>query len=271
MYSQVNMKIKTKRKYKEVLTKKKPEKSLLLTLKERAGRSKSGRITVRHRGGGAKRRYRIIDWSQEKIDIPAKVIALEYDPYRTGFIALLEYEDGEKRYILAPQGLKVGDEVLISEKGEIKIGNRMRLKNIPPGTMVYNIELEPGKGGRLMRSAGAAAKVLAHEGGFTHLRFPSTEIRKVRAECFASIGQVSKPWHRFIKDRKAGDTRHKRRRPQVRGSAMNPVDHPHGGGEGKTPIGLPYPKTPWGKPARGVKTRKKKKSDKYIIQRRKKK
>lgn len=262
----------TKRKYKKVLTKKKPEKRLLLTLKKRAGRSRSGRITIRHRGGGAKRRFRIIDWGQQKINIPAKVIALEYDPYRTGFIALLQYEDGEKRYILAPQGLKVGDEVLISEKAEAKIGNRMKLKNIPSGNMVYNIELEPGGGGKMVRSAGAGAKVLAHEGGFSHLKMPSTEIRKVRSECFATVGQVSKSWHRFIKHRKAGDIRHKRRRPQVRGSAMNPVDHPHGhGGGGKTSIGLPHPKTPWGKIARGGKTRKRKSTQKYIIKRREKK
>lgn len=265
--------MKTKRKYKKVLTKKKPEKRLLLTLKKRAGRSRSGRITIRHRGGGAKRRFRIIDWGQQKINIPAKVVALEYDPYRTGFIALLQYEDGEKRYILAPQDLKVGDEVLISEKAEVKPGNRMKLKNIPSGTMVYNIELQPGGGGKMVRSAGAGAKVLAHEGGFSHLKMPSTEIRKVRSECFATVGQVSKSWHRFIKHRKAGDIRHKRRRPQVRGSAMNPVDHPHGhgGGEGKTSIGLPHPKTPWGKIARGVKTRKRKSTQKYIIKRRKKK
>ena len=263
----------TKRKYKKVLTKKKPEKRLLLTLKKRAGRSRSGRITIRHRGGGAKRRYRIIDWGQQKIDIPAKVVALEYDPYRTGFIALLQYEDGEKRYTLASQDLKVGDEVLISEKAEAKIGNRMKLKNIPSGTMVCNIELEPGRGGKMVRSAGAGAKVLAHEGGFSHLKMPSTEIRKVRSECFATVGQVSKSWHRFIKHRKAGDIRHKRRRPQVRGTAMNPVDHPHGhgGGEGKTSIGLPHPKTPWGKIARGGKTRKRKSTQKYIIKRREKK
>jgi len=263
----------TKRKYKKVLTKKKPEKRLLLTLKKRAGRSRSGRITIRHRGGGAKRRYRIIDWGQQKIDIPAKIVAIEYDPYRTGFIALLQYEDGEKRYTLAPQGLKVGDEVLISEKAEAKTGNRMKLKNIPSGTMVYNIELESGRGGKIVRSAGAGAKVLAHEGGFSHLKMPSTEIRKVRSECFATVGQVSKSWHRFIKHRKAGDIRHKRRRPQVRGTAMNPVDHPHGhgGGEGKTSIGLPHPKTPWGKIARGGKTRKRKSTQKYIIKRREKK
>lgn len=260
----------TQRQYKKVLTKKKPEKKLLLALKKRAGRARSGRITIRHRGGGAKRLYRLIDWGQEKIDVPAKVISLEYDPYRTGFIALLEYQDGQKKYILAPQDLKIGQELIISEKAPIKPGNRVRLKNIPSGTMVYNIEIQPGKGGKIVRSAGTGAKVLALEGGYSHLKMPSGETRKVREECFASIGQVSKPWHRFIKDRKAGTTRHKRRRPQVRGSAMNPRDHPHGGGEGKTPIGLPHPKTPWGKIARGGKTRKRKWTDKYIIERRKK-
>lgn len=267
------MKKPSKRGYKQVLTKKRPERSLLLSFKKRAGRATSGRITVRHRGGGAKRLYRVLDWGQQKINVPAKVIALEYDPYRTGFIALLEYEDGEKRYVLAPQDLKTGDEILMSEQGEIKVGNRMRVGNIPPGTLVYNIELEPDRGGKIVRSAGASAKILAHEGGFTHLRLPSSELRKLKSNCFATIGQVSKPWHRFIKDKKAGDTRHKRRRPQVRGSAMNAYDHPHGhgGGEGKTPIGLPHQKTPWGKTARGVKTRRRKSTNKYIIERRKKK
>ena len=257
---------------KKILTKKEPEKRLLLALKKRAGRAKSGRITVRHRGGGAKRLYRIIDFSQGKIDIPAKVIALEYDPYRTGYIALLEYDDGEKRYILAPQDLKVGDQIIISEKAEIKPGNRMKLKNIPPGTLIYNIEIIPGKGGKLARGAGTAAKVLAIEGGYTHLEMPSKEIRKISEECFASIGGVSRPEHRFRILGKAGRVRHLRRRPVVRGSAMNPYDHPHGGqGGGKRPIGLKHPKTPWGKTARGVKTRKRKQTDKYIIQRRIKK
>lgn len=257
---------------KKILTKKEPEKRLLLALKKRAGRAKSGRITIRHRGGGAKRLYRIIDFGQEKIDIPAKIIALEYDPYRTGFIALLEYDDGEKRYILAPQDLKVGDPIIISEKAEIKPGNRMKLKNIPPGSLVYNIEILPGKGGKLVRGAGTAAKVLAREGGYIHLEMPSKEIRKISEECFASIGSVSRSEHRFRVLGKAGRVRHLRRRPVVRGSAMNPCDHPHGGaGGGKRPIGLKHPKTPWGKPARGVKTRKRKQTDKYIIQRRQKK
>jgi len=240
-------------------------------LKKRAGRGVSGRITVRHRGRGVKRLYRIIDFGQEKLGISAKVIALEYDPYRTAYLVLVEYQDGDRRYILAPYQLNVGDEIICNEAAEIKIGNRMKLKNIPVGTQVYNIELEPGKGGKMARSAGSTAKVLAREAGLTHLAMPSGEIRKVPQECFASIGQVSRPEHRFITIGKAGRVRLKGRRPQVRGTAMNPCDHPHGGGEGKTPIGLKYPKTPWGKPALGVKTRKKKWTDKYIVKRRSKK
>ncbi len=255
----------------KILTKKKPEKRLLLSLKKKAGRNNSGRITVRHRGGGVKRLYRIIDFGQEKMDIPAKVIALEYDPYRTAFIALLEYEDGERRYRLAAQDMKVGDEVICSEKAEIKIGNRMKLKNIPVGTLVYNVELYPGKGGSVVRAAGTSAKVLAHEEKCVNLEMPSTEIRSFWGECFATIGSVSHPEWRYEIIGKAGRRRLKGWRPTVRGSAMNPVDHPHGGGEGRAPIGLRYPKTPWGKHALGVKTRKKKASDKYILQRRKKK
>ena len=256
----------------KILTKKKPEKRLLLSLKKKAGRNSSGRITVRHRGGGAKRLYRIVDFGQEKIDKKAKVIALEYDPYRTAFLILLEYEDGDKRYRIAPFDLKVGDEVICSEKNEIKKGNRMKIKNILVGTIVYNIELEPGRGGKIVRAAGAGAKVLAHEGKYTNLQMPSSEIRKVLQECYATIGTVSYPEWRYVKVGKAGRSRLKGRRPTVRGSAMNPVDHPHGGGEGKAPIGLKYPKTPWGKHALGVKTRKKKKwTNKYVIKRRKKK
>jgi len=251
-----------------ILTKKEPEKKLLITLKQRAGRSRFGRITVRHKGGGVKKLYRIVDFGQEKMGISAKVIALEYDPYRFAFIALVQYRDGEKRYILAPKDLKIGDEIINSEKTEIRPGNRMKLKNIPVGTLVYNIEIEPGKGGKLVRGAGTAAKVIAQESGYTHLEMPSLEIRKVREECFASIGQVSFPEHRFIKIGKAGRARLKGKRPTVRGSAMIPVAHPHGGGKGKAPIGLKYPKTPWGKPALGVKTRKKKWTDKFIIKRR---
>jgi len=253
---------------KKLLTKKEPEKRLLLALKRRAGRGVSGRITVRHRGGGVKRLYRIIDFGQEKLGIPGKIIALEYDPYRTGFLALVEYQDGQKRYILAPKDLKVGDKIICAEKTEIQIGNRTKLENIPVGTQVYNIELEPGKGGKMVRGAGTSAKVLAQEALFTHLEMPSGEIRKVSQKCFASIGQISHPEKRFEIIGKAGRRRLKGWRPTVRGTAMNPPDHPHGGGEGKTPIGLKYPKTPWGKPARGVKTRKKKWTDKLIIKRR---
>ena len=253
------------------LNKKKPEKGLISALKKRGGRNLQGRITIRHRGGGAKRMYRHIDFSQEKINIPAKVVALEYDPNRSAFIALLEYEDKDKRYILAPQGLKVNDTVVISEKGEFKPGNRMKLKNIPIGTLVYNIEFEPNKGGLIVKGAGTTARVLAQEGGYTHLVLPSSEIRKVSMECFASIGMVSNPEYKYVKIGKAGRSRYKDRRPHVRGSAMNPVDHPHGGGEGRTGIGMKHPKTPWGKPALGVKTRKRKWTDKLIITRRKKK
>jgi len=256
---------------KNILAKKEPEKRLLLALKKKAGRGATGRITIRHRGGGVKRLYRIVDFGEEKLGIPAKIIALEYDPNRNAILALAEYRDGEKRYILAPHGLKVGDEIICKEEAEIKIGNRMKLKNIPVGTQVYNVELEPGKRGKLVRSAGSTAKVAAQEENFTHLEIPSGEIRKIFQECFASIGQVSRPEYRFIDIGKAGRRRLKGWRPAVRGTAMNPCDHPHGGGEGKTPIGLKYPKTPWGKPARGVKTRKKKWTDKLIIQRRQKK
>lgn len=253
----------------KLLTKKEPEKRLLLSLRQNAGRNSSGKITVRHRGGGVKRLYRIVDFGQEKLGIPAKIIALEYDPYRTGFLALAEYQDKEKRYFLAPKDLKVGDEIICSESADLKIGNRLALKNIPVGTQVFNIELEPGRGGRLVRGAGSSAIVLAQEAAFVHLQLPSKEVRKVSGKCFATIGQVSRPEHRFENLGKAGRRRHKGWRPTVRGSAMNPPDHPHGGGEGKTPIGLKYPKTPWGKPARGVKTRKKKWTDKFIIKRRK--
>jgi len=254
-----------------LITKKKPEKNLLLALKKRAGRSRNGRITVRHQGGGVKKLYRIIDFGEEMLNIPAKVIAIEYDPYRTAFICLLEYPDKSRKYQLLAHNLKVGDEIICAEKAELKTGNRMKLKNIPVGTAVYNIELEPNRGGKLVRSAGSSAKVLAQEGGYTHLVFPSSEVRKVPFECFASIGQVSFPEHKFVNIGKAGNARRKGTRPSVRGSAMNPCDHPHGGGEGRTSIGLKHPKTPWGKIAMGVKTRGKKWTQKYIIQRRKKK
>jgi len=254
---------------KKILTKKKPEKRLLLPLKKTGGRNVSGKITVRHRGGGAKRMYRIVDFGQEKLGVRGKIIALEYDPNRTAFIALVEYQDGEKRYILAADGMKVGDEIICGEKTEVKLGSRMKLKYIPIGTEVYNIELEPGRGGRLVRSAGTSAKVVAQEGKYTLLEMPSKEIRKILSECFASIGHVSHPEHRFEELGKAGKKRLRGWRPTVRGSAMNPCDHPHGGGEGRAPIGLKHPKTPWGKPALGVKTRKKKWTDKLIIKKRK--
>ena len=255
-------------KYK-LLTKKEPEKKLLLRLKSRAGRGYLGRITVRHRGGGVKKLYRIVDFGQTNMGKKAKVLALEYDPYRTAFLMLLEYDGGEKSYQLAPHGIKIGDEILCEEALEIKLGNRMKLKNIPVGTMVYNVELFPGKGGQMAKGAGTSAKVLAKEGKYTQLEMPSGEVRKILQDCFASIGQVSHPEKRFERVRKAGLSRLKGRRPTVRGSAMNPVDHPHGGGEGRTPIGLRYPKTPWGKHALGVKTRKRNWTDKYIIKRRK--
>jgi len=257
------------------LTRKGPEKSLLKYIKRDVGRGSSGRITVRHKGGGVKKLYRVIEFAQTKIDSLAKVIALEYDPNRTAFIALIEYKTGEKQYIIAPQGLKVGQEIIFSEslpKGHILTpGNRVKLKNIPVGTAVYNVELEPGKGGKIVRSAGSSAQVLAHDGDYINLKMPSGEIRRFSGECFASIGIVSNPENRFYRIGKAGKSRLKGRRPHVRGSAMNPVDHPHGGGEGRQPIGLKNPKTPWGKPALGVKTRNTKKwSNKLIIQRRKK-
>ena len=259
-----------KKKFKKIFTKKKPEKGLLLTLKRRAGRARDGKITVRHKGGGVKKRYRLVDFGQEKNNMSAKVTAIEYDPYRTSFLILLEYKDGKKRYRLAPDKIKIGQEVICSEKTEIKIGNRMRLKNIPIGVIVYNIELVPGKGGKIVRSAGTGAKILAHEGKFANIEMPSGEIRRISINCYATVGMVSYPEWRYEIIGKAGRSRLKGKRPGVRGSAMSPVDHPHGGGEGRTSIGLKHPKTPWGKPARGVRTRKNKKTDKYIIKRRKK-
>ena len=253
---------------KKILSKKEPEKKLLRPIRERAGRNITGRITIRHRGQRVKRMYRLIDFGQEKIGTPGKVIALEYDPNRTAYLALVEYQGGEKRYIISSVGLKTGDEIICAEKAEIKPGNRMKLKNIPVGTQVFNIELEVGKGGKLMRSAGTAAQILAQDEGFTNLEFTSGEVRKISGECFASIGQVSHPEKRFEIIGKAGSNRLKGWRPTVRGTAMNPCDHPHGGGGGKTPIGLKHPKTPWGKIARGVKTRRKKWTDRFILQRR---
>ena len=242
----------------------------MVALKGKAGRNVQGRITVRHRGGGAKRKYRIIDFKRNKDDIPAKVAAIEYDPNRSANIALLHYADGEKRYIICPNGLKVGDTVVSGPNSDIKVGNALPLKNIPMGTVIHNIELQPGKGGQLVRSAGNSAQLMAKEGKYAQVRLPSGEVRQVRAECRATIGQVGNVDHENITIGKAGRKRHMGIRPTVRGSVMNPVDHPHGGGEGRAPIGRPSPVTPWGKPTLGYKTRKKnKESDKYIIKRRK--
>lgn len=257
---------------KGVITKKKPEKSLLVYLKKNAGRNNTGRITMRHRGGGSRALYRQMSFGQERLGEKAKVTGIEYDPNRNAYIMLVAYADGAKRYMLAPHSLKVGDEVVAAEKAEVKTGNRMKLKNIPAGEFVHNIELQPGQGGKLVRSAGAAAKVEAHEGKYTLVTFPSSEIRRILSECFATVGSVSNPEFMYQDLKNAGRSRLKGRRPHVRGSAMNPVDHPHGGGEGRSPIGLKYPKTPWGKRALGVKTRKAKKwTNTFIVQRRKKK
>ncbi|NLA83861.1 MAG: 50S ribosomal protein L2 [Clostridiales bacterium] len=254
----------------EEITKKEPEKSLLVSLKSKAGRNAQGRITVRHQGGGAKRKYRIIDFKRDKDGVPAKVAAIEYDPNRSANIALLHYADGEKRYIISPNGLKVGDTVVSGPDADIKVGNALPLANIPTGTVIHNIELRAGQGGQLVRSAGNSAQLMAKEGDFAQVRLPSGEVRLVRAECRATIGQVGNIDHENITIGKAGRKRHMGIRPPVRGSVMNPSDHPHGGGEGKAPIGKPGPVTPWGKPALGYKTRKKnKESDKYIIRRRK--
>jgi large subunit ribosomal protein L2 len=252
----------------EEITKKRPEKSLLRPLKSKAGRNNQGRITVRHRGGGHKRMYRIIDFKRNKIGVPGTVLAIEYDPNRSARIALIQYEDGEKRYIIAPQGLQVGDVVQSGPKAEIKPGNALPLRLIPTGTQVHNIELQLGHGGQIVRSAGTSAQLVAKEGTYSLLRLPSGELRRVLSECMATVGVVSNPEHNVIKLGKAGRSRHRGRRPEVRGSAMNPRDHPHGGGEGKAPIGLPGPKTPWGKPALGYRTRNNKRTDKFIVRRR---
>jgi large subunit ribosomal protein L2 len=255
----------------EEITKDKPEKSLLISRKNRAGRNNRGVITVRHQGGGAKRLIRIIDFKRDKIGVPGKVSAIEYDPNRSARIALIFYADGEKRYILAPLGLNVKDTIMAGETAEIRPGNALPMRLIPTGTMIHNIELIKGKGGKMVRSAGNAAQLLAKEGDFVHIRLPSGEMRLVRAECMATIGQVGNLEHSTISIGKAGRKRRMGWRPDVRGSAMTPRDHPHGGGEGRTPVGMPGPKTPWGKPALGKKTRDKKYSDKMIIRRRGKK
>jgi large subunit ribosomal protein L2 len=251
------------------ITKKKPEKSLLATKKKMAGRNAQGRITVRHRGGGNKRRIRIIDFKRDKNGVPGRVSAIEYDPGRSARIALVVYRDGDKRYILAPVGLKVGDAILSSADADVKPGNTLPLQNMPNGTTIHNIELTPGRGGQIVRSAGTAAQLMAKEGEYTLLRLPSGEMRRVLSECRATVGQVGNVENSLIKLGKAGRIRHRRRRPQVRGSAMNPVDHPHGGGEGKAPVGMPSPKSPWGKPTLGKRTRVRKTSDKLIVRRRK--
>jgi large subunit ribosomal protein L2 len=252
----------------EEITKSKPEKSLLSPLKKKGGRSSQGKISVRHRGGGAKRRLRLIDFKRDKLGVPGRVAAIEYDPNRSARIALIFYADGEKRYILAPNELNVDDVIKSGEGAELKPGNALPLKSIPTGTMIHNIEMTPGKGGQLVRSAGAAAQLMAKEGQYALIRMPSSEVRRIRSDCLATIGQVGNLDHRSIALGKAGRKRWLGIRPTVRGSAMSPRDHPHGGGEGRSPIGLPGPKTPWGKPALGYRTRKPKPGDKMIVRRR---
>ena len=251
------------------LSKVAPEKSLLKPLKKNSGRNSYGRITVRHRGGGNRRKYRVIDFKRNKFGVPATVLTLEYDPNRSAFIALIQYEDGVKSYIIAPVGLKVGDVVISGPDADIKPGNALPLVNMPVGTVVHNVELYPGKGAQLARSAGNMAQLMARENGMALLRLPSGELRNVPEKCMATVGQVSNPEHANVNYGKAGRKRHMGWRPTVRGSVMNPCDHPHGGGEGKSPIGRPGPVTPWGKPALGYKTRaKKNRSDKLIVKRR---
>jgi large subunit ribosomal protein L2 len=252
-----------------VLSKVAPERSLLEPMAKTAGRNNTGRITVRHHGGGNRTKYRVIDFKRNKLDVPATVMTLEYDPNRTAFIALIQYEDGEKSYIIAPDGLKVGYIVMNGPNADIKPGNALPLSAIPVGTVIHNIELYPGKGGQLVRSAGNFAQLIAREGKYGLVRLPSGELRNVPLNCYATIGQVSNVDHDNVKIGKAGKKRHMGWRPTVRGSVMNPVDHPHGGGEGKSPVGRPGPVTPWGKPALGYKTRNKHKaSDKFIVRRR---
>ena len=254
----------------EEITTSTPEKSLLVALKNKGGRNSQGKITVRHQGGGAKQKYRIIDFKRNKDGIPAKVATIEYDPNRSAYIALVVYADGEKRYIIAPVGIKVGDVVVSGPDADIKPGNALPIKNIPVGTVVHNIELQAGKGAQIVRAAGTSAQLMAKEGNLATLRLPSGEVRYVRVECRATIGTVSNLTHEIVNIGKAGRKRHMGWRPTVRGSVMNPVDHPHGGGEGKSPVGRPGPLTPWGKPALGYKTRKSKKySDRMIIKKRK--
>ena len=254
----------------EEITKKTPEKTLLATKKKNAGRNSYGRITVRHQGGGNRQKYRLVDFKRRKDDMTATVIGIEYDPNRSANIALIQYEDGEKAYILAPIGLKDGDKVVSGERADIKPGNCMKIENIPVGTMIHNIELNPGQGGKLVRAAGQEAQLMAKEGKYAHVRLPSGEMRLIMAVCRATIGTIGNSDHENVKLGKAGRSRHLGKRPEVRGSVMNPNDHPHGGGEGRAPVGHDGPMTPWGKPALGYKTRKRnKKSNKFIVKRRK--
>jgi large subunit ribosomal protein L2 len=255
----------------EEITETKPEKSLTRQLRKRGGRNQYGRITVRHRGGGHKRRYRVIDFKRQKVGVPARVASIEYDPNRSARIALLVYADGEKRYIIAPLGLQVGDTVMSGPDADIRTGNTLPIANIPVGTMIHNIELEQGRGGQLVRSAGTSAQLLAKEGRYAQIRLPSGEVRLISQNCMATIGQVGNTDHSNIKLGKAGRKRWLGWRPTVRGSAMDPGSHPHGGGEGRSPIGMPGPKSPWGKPTLGYKTRRNKRTDKYIVRRRGKK
>lgn len=252
----------------EDITRKNPEKSLLSPIKKTGGRNAQGRMTVRHRGGGAKRRFRLIDFQRNKLGIPGKVVSIEYDPNRNARIALIHYVDGEKRYNIAPQGLGVGANIQSGPDSQISVGNALPLKSIPSGSSVHNIEMHPGRGGQLARGAGTSAQVLAREESHVLLRLPSGEVRRLNPECMATIGEVSNPDHKNIKLGKAGKNRHLGRRPQVRGSAMSPRDHPHGGGEGRSGIGMPGPKTPWGKPALGYRTRRKNKSNVMIVRKR---
>jgi large subunit ribosomal protein L2 len=255
----------------EEITRSTPERSLVRTLRKKGGRNFRGKITVRHQGGGHKRRYRLIDFKRDKLGIPARVDSIEYDPNRSARIALLVYADGEKRYIIAPLGVRVGDQVVSGSGAEIRVGNSLPLREIPLGTQVHNIELQPGRGGQMARSAGTSAQVLAKEGNYATLRLPSGEMRMVLDRCMATVGQVGNVDHGNINMGKAGRKRWLGIRPTVRGSAMNPNDHPHGGGEGRSPIGMPGPKSPWGKPTLGKRTRGRKPSDKYIVRRRRKK
>ena len=255
----------------EEITRSKPEKSLLRPLRKRAGRNFRGKITVRHRGGGHKRRYRVIDFKRDKFGVPGRVTTIEYDPNRSARIALVTYADGEKRYIIAPVSLKVGDMVMSGPEAEIRVGSALRIATIPVGTTIHNIELHIGKGGQMARAAGTSAQLLAKEGRYAHIRLPSGEVRLVNMQCMATIGQVGNTDHGNIKLGKAGRKRWLGFRPSVRGSAMDPSSHPHGGGEGKSPIGMPGPKSPWGKPTLGYKTRRNKSTDKWIVRRRGKK